>query len=447
MSRRRAAREVVRRYTGIARAAGLAPGAVSDRSSTLVLGQHARSSASASRALLAVALLAVSACASRDIVASGAVPGDQPAYCAGTSPVILVAPAPRPGERGAVCTGVVAVRTFPRALCTCEGYTTSTGLETDSFDSAAGPYAPGGTSGDVGVDGELRTSAVVDIHGALAAAGAAGVGLLADLHVAHDLDVGGALGTGVTVTAGGDAHLAGAVDLAALTVAGTLTIPDGVALAGTISAGATVRAPVTIAPPCACGAADLVDIPGFVAAHASDNQDAAIGLTPDRLTDYRGAVSLDLPCGIYYVGPVRGDGALTLRVTGRAALLIDGDLALAAPFTVELATEDAELDLMVGGIVSSDQAIVIGRADHPARTRIYVGGAGTIQLSGDSQLAANLYAPRAAVALSATAIVFGSLFVRRLDQSAPITIHYDVDVRRADVACPLSARPAPSPAR
>jgi hypothetical protein len=33
--------------------------------------------------------------------------------------------------------------------------------------------------------------------------------------------------------------------------------------------------------------------------------------------------------------------------------------------------------------------------------------------------------------------VYGSLFVRRLDQAAPVTIHYDIDVRRADVGCPL----------
>src|SRR5207249_1300391 len=149
----------------------------------------------------------------------------------------------------------------------------------------------------------------------------------------------------------------------------------------------------------------LVDIAAFVAGHATDNQNAAIGLSPDRLTDYHGAVTLDLPCGIYRVGPIRGDGELTLRITGRAALLVDGDLSLTAPFTVELATDDAELDLMIGGILSSDHAIVLGRDDHPARTRVYVGGSGTIELSGDSHLAANLYAPGAAVALSGSATV------------------------------------------
>jgi hypothetical protein len=387
----------------------------------------------------ALGLAAAAACTARDVVATA---GDEaPGYCQGSGPAILVGDGVTvgdgDGDPDSICSGTVAVRTFNHALCTCEDYATSTTLETDSFDSAAGPYAPGGTTGDVGVDGELRGNAIITVGGALAVAGPSGATLVADLHVAHDLEIAGALGTGVSVTSGGDARLAGNVDLAALAVAGTLTIPGGASLAGAVTAGATVRAPVAIAPPCACGPDDLVDIAAFVAGHAGDNQDARIGLGPDRLTDYRGPVTLDLPCGTYYLGPVRGDGELTLRITGRAVLVIDGDVALTSPFTVELATDDAELDLMIAGLLSSDHAMVIGRTDHPARTRVYVGGAGTINLSGDSQLATNFYAPRAAVALSAEATVYGSLFVRRLDQSAPVTIHYDVDVRRADVACPV----------
>ena len=393
-------------------------------------------------ASLAALVLVISACTSRDIVAAApADSGGAPAYCEGTSPVILRTSATSRGDGGTagvndICTGTVAVRTFPQALCTCEGYATSTSLVTDSFDSAAGPYTPGGASGDVAIDGAVQSNARVDIGGALVIAGAAGATLHADLRVARDLAVAGPLGTGVDVSVRGNARLAAAVDLAALTVAGTLTVPPGAGLPGTVTAGNVVRAPVAVAPPCACGTADLLDLSAIISGHRSDNQDAVIGLLPDRLTDFHGAITLDLPCGVYYVGPVRGDGALTLRITGRVALLVDGDVALTAPWTVELATDDAELDLMIGGLVSSDHAIIIGRADHPARTRVYVGGSGTMNLSGDSQLAANLYAPRAAVALSGGATVHGSLFVRRLDQAAPITIHYDVDVRRADVACP-----------
>ncbi len=391
--------------------------------------------------LAAIALVA--GCASRDVVASSGLGSGSgvSGYCQGIGPPVLVGDGVSIGDGDGnpdhVCTGTVAVRTFTRALCTCEGYATSTQLTTDSFDSASGPYVPGGTAGDVGVDGVLQTSAPMQIGGSLAVAGAAGASLLADLHVARDLAVGGPLGTGVTVTAGGDAQLAGNVDLVALTVAGTLTVPAGATLAGTITAGTTTRAPVAIASPCACGPADLVDIAAFVAGHAMDNDDAAIALAPDRLTGYTGDVSLDLPCGIYYVGAVHGSGALALRITGRVALLVDGDLAMTAPLSVELATDGAELDLMIGGLLSSNHAIVVGRTDHPSRTRIYAGGSGTIDLSGDSQIAANVYAPKAAVALSATATIFGSLFVRRLDQAAPVTIHYDADVRRADVGCPI----------
>jgi hypothetical protein len=385
-------------------------------------------------ALLCAAVCAGAGCASRDVVAQQ--PGAPDAgssvnaYCAGSGPPILV------GDSGAVCAGTIAVKTFQHALCTCSGYATSTRLTTDSFDSASGPYTPGGTQAAVGMDGALQTSDVVDIGGPLTVANA-GATLLADLHTAGALAIAGDVGTGVNLTCGGAAQIAGNVNLASLTVNGTLTVPASATLAGTINAGATTRAPVTVAPPCACGASDLVDIAAFVAGHAHDNDDAAIGLSPTQLTGYTGDVSLDLPCGVYYVGPVHGDGALTLRITGRVALLIDGDLDATKALTAELDTDDAELDLMIGGTLISNSTLTIGRTDHPSRTRLYVGGAGTIQLAGGSQLAANLYAPLAPIALSGGATVYGSLFADRLDQSAPVMIHYDVDVLRADVNCPF----------
>jgi hypothetical protein len=297
------------------------------------------------------------------------------------------------------------------------------------------PYSPGGTAGSVGINGPLSASAMMTIGGALAVAGTAGASFLVASMVAGDLLVNGPLGMNVKITAGGNAQIAGNIMLSSLSVAGTLTLPNTATTTGTINAGTTVRAPVSITPPCACAPSDLVDIAAFVASYKTSNNDAAIGLSPARLTDYAGDLSLDLPCGIYYVGPVRGTGAIDLRVTGRVALLVDGDLALSSPLTIELATGDAELDLMVAGTVSSNARITAGNPAHPSRTRIYVGGAGTIPLSGDSVIAANIYAPRSAVALSAPATIFGSLFVRRLDQAAPVTIHYDEDVLRADVGC------------
>jgi hypothetical protein len=386
----------------------------------------------------AVAALAVLAsCSARDIVASSG----ESAYCSGIGPPILVGDGITVGDGDGspddVCTGTVAVRTFKRALCTCEDYATSTPLATDSFDSRISPYAPGsaGTAGSVGTNGALSASAQIAIGGALAVAGTAGASVLVDATIARDLDVNGPLGTNVSVSAGGDARIAGDITLASLAVAGTLTVPDSATLGGTIDAGATVRAPVTIAPPCACSPGDIVDVTGFVANHRDDNNNATIALSASRLTDYTGDVTLSLPCGIYYLGPIRGDGVLVLRITGRVALLVDGDLALSSPLAVELATEGAELDLMIAGVISSNARIIAGDPAHPSRTRIYVGGSSAIQLSGDSRLAANIYAPRSAIALSAPSTIFGSMFVRRIDQAAPLAIHYDEDVLRADVGC------------
>lgn len=406
-------------------------------------GPRSSSGAAATRAVLlarlAGAAVLLAGCAAQDVVASSG--ATTSAYCSGTGPPVLVGDGITVGEGDGsaddVCTGTVAVRTFKRALCTCEGYSTSTPLTTDSFDSRVAPYAPAsaGSAGGVGVDGALSAAAQLEIGGGLVVAGTGGASMQIDSTIARDLDVGGPLGTNVAITAGGDANIAGDISLSSLAVTGTLTVPSTATLTGTITAGATVRAPVVIAPPCACAPADLVDIAQFVASYRTTNDDAAIGLAPDRLTGYAGDATLDLPCGIYYLGPIHGSGAIALRITGRVALLVDGDAMLTSPLSIELATGDAELDLMIGGTLTSNARIAAGDPGHPSRTRIYIGASGTIELSGDSELAANVYAPTSAIAMSAPATVFGSLFVRRIDQAAPLVIHYDEDVLRSDIGC------------
>jgi hypothetical protein len=102
---------------------------------------------------------------------------------------------------------------------------------------------------------------------------------------------------------------------------------------------------------------------------------------------------------------------------------------------IELAGDDAELDLLIAGLLSSVDTITAGDPDRPRRTRVYVGGDGRIDLAGGSQVALNLYAPRAEIALSGGAVLYGSLFVRRLVQSAPVEIHYDLDVLAAADGC------------
>ena len=201
---------------------------------------------------MAIALSSLGAAPRSDVVASSG--AGAAAYCSGTGPPVLVGDGITVGEGDGtpddVCTGTVAVLTFKRALCTCEGYTTSTPLTTDSFDSSAAPYAPAsaGSAGSVGVDGALSAAAHLAIGGSLVVAGAAGASMQVDATIARDLDIGGPLGTNIAVTAGGDAKIAGDITLTSLAVTGTLTVPAGAALAGTITAGTTVRAPVAIVP-------------------------------------------------------------------------------------------------------------------------------------------------------------------------------------------------------
>jgi hypothetical protein len=393
------------------------------------------------RALL---LLAFAGCANQDVVARGGGDDDGgpdvPLYCQGDGPPVLVGDGITVGEGDGssddVCSGEVAVRTFRHALCTCEDYVTSVGLTTDSFDSAVAPYAPGQTAGPVGIDGIMQTNDVLSIGGDLIVSGAGGASFGADIDIAGTASIGGNLGrVPADVTIDGDANVNGNIDLTSLTVGGTLTYPATATATGTVNATSTVRAPVTVEPPCACEPGDLVDIQDFIASHRTDNEDALIGLTPDRLTGYSGAVDLDLPCGRYYLGPIGGDGALTIRAMGRVAILVDGDVRMTQPLNLVLGTDDAEIDLMIGGILSSVSSVTAGDPEHPARTRIYVGGVGTVELSGELQFAANLYAPSADFSVSGNATLFGSLFVKRLAQSAPMIIHYDVDVLRADAGC------------
>ena len=117
--------------------------------------------------------------------------------------------------------------------------------------------------------------------------------MLVDAMIARHLDVAGPLGMNVAITAGGDANIAGDITLTSLAVTGTLTVPATATLAGTITAGATVRAPVSFNPPCACAPSDLVDIAAFVASYRTTSDDAAIALSPDRLTGYAGDATLD----------------------------------------------------------------------------------------------------------------------------------------------------------
>ena len=66
---------------------------------------------------------------------------------------------------------------------------------------------------------------------------------------------------------------------------------------------------------------------------------------------------------------------------------------------------------------------------------LYVGGAGAINMSATSVLAANLYAPLTDLSFSAGTEIFGAAFVGRLLTAGPVRIHYDTSVIDPASAC------------
>ena len=426
----------------------------------------------AALALLVLFAAAVAGCRARDVVATisceppadcGPAPdrdggaGEDGAtdgllsYCEGTGPAILVGDGitvgGSSGAAGPICSGAVAQRTFRFALCTCDDYQAPAGLTTDSFDSSKGTYVTGGTAGSVGIGGGLVFASVSTVGGSLWVSGTAGITApspAADAHlsVAGALLDQGSLVAPVPVSVAHEAKVGGDVDVGELTVGGTLTVPAGrtIAVTGAQTVTATVRAPVAVPPPCDCDADDLVNIAGFIASHRDANDNALIGLSPQALVGYTPGTTLTLPCGRFYLDGASGTGALTIRATGRAVLLVGGDLETRGPLTVELA-DGGEIDIMVGGILNAWDDVTIGSTAAPARTRLYFAGQGQTNLSGNFRFAGNLYAPATIVAAAGVIEAYGSLFLRRLEAAAPVTIHYDTSVLQAAGDCP---GPAPT---
>lgn len=388
-------------------------------------------------ATVLAALLA--ACTTSDTVATitgdgGAVPG--PACAGGALPPLVDA------TGTPVCAGELAAGVFRHALCACQEITINDSLLADSFDSRDGAYQPGGTAGHVATNGKLQSTGPIEVSGDLTVTGDPGIRASPTLAVGGDLRTPGILdGATATVTVGGDADVGGDVTLAALTVTGTLRVPaeSTIAVSGTQSTGALVREPVAVAPPCSCDAAQRIDVPGMVAAHAGASDNAAIGLDPAALSDFEVDTALELPCGRFYLDRIQSNqGSLTLTITGHAALFIGEAVTLGRSLTIELAP-GGELDLFIADHVNVAGDLRIGATEQPARTRVYVGGAGSINLSAASVLASNVYAPLTDLNFSAGAEIFGAAFVSRIVAAGGVRIHHDTSVRDAAATCP----PAP----
>lgn len=363
--------------------------------------------------------------------------GTRADFCAGSGP-----PSFADRDGGVVCSGGIAQKTFRYALCTCEGLVTDHQLTTDAFDGSQGPYDPAHAKigGSIGSNGNINASAAFDIGGSVWAGDVTGLTTNAALTARGELHAAGKLNTGPALIVGTDAWLAGGIVTSGdVLVPGTLFVPNGVqvSIGGTKTIGATVTAPVSVPAPCDCDPSAQLDVASFVDGYRTKNDDAAEGIDPATLENVSAPLSRTLRCGRYFFTRVGAHAKVDLTASGRVAIFIGGDFAADADFVVDVPA-GSELDLFIAGNVVAAGTFTIGDPANPARARTYVGGIGTVNLQSASQLAGNLYAPRAQLVLggSAPATVFGSIFAKRVSSSASLTIHFDESVAKKGDECP-----------
>jgi len=401
------------------------------------------------------------------------------AYCAGAGAPINVGDSSADAGASATCAGNLAQRTFRFALCTCDALTVNQHLNVDSFARVDAGYGDGGLlrvsgrhNGSVGVDNGIVTSASnaqLNVGGSLfvsdggvTAAGAISVD--GELHLGSD----GLATAGSSV--GRDAFCAGNLT-GTWTVDGNLYQPAAGTHVGVTVNGSqgVVASNVTVDDPCDC--TNLVDIAGIVASHQADNDDAflpppvdggttvqfgdggeglllvdggfqQIALDPAAWASGAGPTSYTWPCGRYYLSGVHITSGTTWNISGRTALLIDGDFDVSGGGIIINVPPGSELDLFIAGNLSVGATSTFGSASNVAGTRIYVGGSDPIVLTTPVTFHANIYAPFAIFETTNPTTINGALFVKQFlnnpgggSQGGNVTIHYDEDVLSAGSEC------------
>lgn len=322
------------------------------------------------------------------------------------------------------CAGTLAQVTFRWALCSCTGVSTSGAIHLDGFSSRV---ADAGAGGSVGVNGTYASSSTVSATGSM--------WLEQDLSLsvagrASELTVGGQCsGAGTSIVR--DARVAGSVN--GLSVGGQLFVPTTSAITGSVSAaGGIVRGPVVVSPPCDCRPEQQVDIVGVIADGKAHNDNATVGLDPSALQSPSGPIRLDLPCGRFFLSAIHASRATTIAVHGRTALFVEGDLSASSDLAF-FVDEGAELDVFVGGNITSAGSIRFGSPQMPAVSRFYVHG--LLSTSSGGTLAGNFYLPKSAFSASADMTVYGSVFCGSLNVSKSLGVHYDSAIQTAGQAC------------
>jgi hypothetical protein len=331
---------------------------------------------------------------------------------------------------GEPCAAALAARLLRYAVCSCAPLMLPGSLFTQGSLPTRGSLA--GPPAAVGTDGPLAIAGLVQVAGALEAAGAGGASFSRITAVLGNLRSGGPVTAARFLGVERDAFFAGDV-AGRVDVRGIVHAAPGALIPPSVTAGGLVREPVMVPPPCGCDAPAL-DVAAAVAARATPHP----GLAPDAFAAATGPASLDLGCGELYTKALETPAGidLELRVHGRAALFVDGDVTLGGSLRVVL-DPLAELDLVVAGNLTA-QTGAIG-APQAASVRIWIGGS-TVRLAAGVSLSAALYAPRAQLVADGSLIANGALFAQAFSVAGDLTVRFDTQLLTGGVSCGAPAQ-------
>jgi len=171
-----------------------------------------------------------------------------------------------------------------------------------------------------------------------------------------------------------------------------------------------------------------------VADAQTHNHNADVGLNKNKLKAMIGDVTLELPCGRFYLAGVGGVGKLTIKVDGRTALFVDGDFILTGDMELDIG-DKGELDVFVAGNLALTGANDFGDQIRPAKIRFYVAGLQDVTITGSSGFVGNLYAPHATVVLTGASYVYGAVFAGNFLAMGDTGIHYDREILNVGEDC------------
>ncbi|HKP57764.1 MAG TPA: hypothetical protein VJV78_13625 [Polyangiales bacterium] len=364
-------------------------------------------------------------------------------YCAGHGPPagIRLPSAQAPSASPSASCNGIASQIFQHGFCACHNAIFSGGLITDAMDSGSSEHP---VSASVGVNEQFGMSGSADIGGSLIVAGRDGWSTSSGhFHVDGNLETNSNVSlSGIDIVFGRDAWVKGGISASGLVdVNGDLYQPPGTRMPKVTIGGQRFERDFDIPAPCACDENEVLDIKAIVEAGV-----AQTGAKPGAALQPLARGTVDLDCGRIAAGPSSMAGTTTLKVPGRTALFIDGDLSIAGSFDVDVGTT-GELDVFISGNISFAGVGTIGSRERPAAVRFYVGGDKAFTIAGSQVFAGNLYAPFATVTVAGSQELWGSLFVGSYVASGLQAMHYDSAILRVGNEGKACDTPPPPPGR